>query len=131
MEGASKKRKYCLDHDDDGEEDDEQKMEKFFALIRNIREALDQRVKSNGPDDVIEGSIEINNKRSKKNKVIEEEKKIKIVTEVWKPSFEPEDFMEKVAAGAQLQTVLGSSQIQKADQEKEEDGLVLDLKLSL
>lgn len=127
MEGASKKRKYCLDHDDDVEEDDEQKMEKFFALIRNIQEARDQLVSSNGPD-VIKGSIE--NNRSKKNKVIEEEiKKIKIVTEVWKPSFEPEDFMEKVA-GSQLKTVLGSSQIQETDQEKEEEGL-LDLKLSL
>ncbi|XP_041022135.1 uncharacterized protein LOC121263354 [Juglans microcarpa x Juglans regia] len=102
MEDASKKRKYCLHHDDDVEEDDEQKMEKFFALIRNIQEARDQRVRSNGPD-VIKGSID--HKRSKMNKVIEEEKKIKIVTEVWKPSFEPEDFMEKVA-GAQLKTVL-------------------------
>ncbi|XP_035549351.1 uncharacterized protein LOC118349296 [Juglans regia] len=129
MEDASKKRKNCLHHDDDVEEDDEQKMEKFFALIRNIREARDQRVRSNGPD-VIKGSID--NKRSKMNKVIEEEKKIKIVTEVWKPSFEPEDFMEKVA-GAQFKTVLGSSQIQETDQEKEkeeEEGL-LDLKLSL
>lgn len=139
MEGASKKRKYCFLDDDDNdleEENDEQKMEKFFALIRNIREARDQLVRSNsihGSDYVIKG-IET---KKKKNKVVEEDHQKKIITEVWKPSFEPEDFMEEAAgAGAQvIKTVLGSSQIQEGTTMKEADqgkeGVVLDLKLSL
>ncbi|KAJ6675046.1 PROTEIN NEGATIVE REGULATOR OF RESISTANCE [Salix viminalis] len=46
MDGASKKRK--LFHDDLDEENEEEKIEKFFALINGIREARDRLM--NAPD---------------------------------------------------------------------------------
>lgn len=37
---SSKKRKLC--HGDEEEDSDEEKMEKFFALVKSIREARDR-----------------------------------------------------------------------------------------
>lgn len=119
MEGASKKRKICH-HDPEEEEeenDDEQKIEKFFALIKNIREA---RFRLMNGSDVMEA---VENKKKKK-KVEGENKQV----EVWKPSFEREDFMEDEAH--QLKTVVGSSPRQEGSK-KEEDEEELDLGLSL
>ncbi|KAA8543005.1 hypothetical protein F0562_021500 [Nyssa sinensis] len=85
MEGpASKKRKVC--HDEAFEEDDEQKMEKFFALIRSIRETSEY---------IMNGSNELQNKsdNKKKMKKVDDEEKSKAV---WKPSFQREDFAEDV-----------------------------------
>lgn len=117
MEGASKKRKIFHDNPEEEEDDDdEQKIEKFFALIKNIREA---RFRLMNGSDVMEG---VESKRKKK-KVEEENKQV----EVWKPSFEREDFMEDEA---QLKTVVGSSPRQEGSK-KEEDKEELDLGLSL
>ncbi|XP_030948791.1 uncharacterized protein LOC115972601 [Quercus lobata] len=117
MEDASKKRKICPDDPEEEEDDDdEQKIEKFFALIKNIREA---RFRLMNGSDVMEG---VENKRKKK-KVEEENKQV----EVWKLSFEREDFMEDEA---QLKTVVGSSPRQEGSK-KEEDKEELDLGLSL
>ncbi|KAB1202651.1 hypothetical protein CJ030_MR8G020271 [Morella rubra] len=116
--GPSKKRKV---RDDDEEEDEELKMEKFFALVKNIREARDR---------LLNGSNALNGTGCKrKGKKVEEEKQIP----VWKPSFRREDFMEE-AVGVALSgnppvTFLGSSQTEEAQKEKNEEDL--DLRLSL
>ncbi|KAB1202652.1 hypothetical protein CJ030_MR8G020272 [Morella rubra] len=118
MEGpASKKRKFCPDPDT--EEDDEQKMEKFFALIRKIREARERLLRS-GSD--ITKAMET--EHTKNRKVEAGQKQI----EVWKPSFEREDFMKERGT-----SLAGSPQKEEGTPMKEvmdhEEGL--DLKLSL
>lgn len=115
MEGtaaAGKKRKICIEDEED--QDDEQKIEQFFALIRNIREAR-ERLKNNDSD-----------VRKKKQKVEEEIKQI----HVWKPTFEREDFME---GGAQFKAIVGSSSQgdHEGTKKEEEDKEELDLNLSL
>ncbi|KAI9082628.1 hypothetical protein K1719_035497 [Acacia pycnantha] len=71
--GNSKKRKIWCGEDEE-EEDDEIKMEKFFALIRSIRESREG----------LRRFGETQNGSSKlKNRV-----------GVWKPQFQIEDFME-------------------------------------
>jgi len=118
MEGAGEKRKTC----NEDEEDDEQKIEQFFAIIRNIREA---RERLRNDSDV----------KKKKQKLVEEEMK-KI--QVWKPTFERGDFMEEEAdhdhRHHQLKTIVGSSHRGDEGTKKEEDHQdkeELDLKLSL
>lgn len=119
MEGAGEKRKIC----NEDEEDDEQKIEQFFAIIRNIREARERL--RNDDSDV----------KKKKQKLVEEEMK-KI--QVWKPTFERGDFMEEEAdhdhRHHQLKTIVGSSHHGDEGTKKEEDHQdkeELDLKLSL
>jgi ABC-type nickel/cobalt efflux system permease component RcnA len=117
MEGAGEKRKTC----NEDEEDDEQKIEQFFAIIRNIREA---RERLRNDSDV----------KKKKQKLVEEEMK-KI--QVWKPTFERGDFMEEEAdhdhRHHQLKTIVGSSHHGDEGTKKEDhqDKEELDLKLSL
>lgn len=81
---ASKKRKIThagAAHDDEEElEDDEQKIEKFFALIKNLREARD-RLMINGGSNAFNGT----------------DQKRQQTHAVWKPSFQREDFMEEAA----------------------------------
>ncbi|GMI75995.1 hypothetical protein HRI_001268800 [Hibiscus trionum] len=97
----SKKRKICHEHDD---EDDEEKMEKFYAIINTIREARDRFI--------------INN--NKKPKVEEEGKHVA----VWKPSFQPQDFMQNKPTA--------TSQTKQAETGNDlRPGLDLDLTLSL
>ncbi|KAF5462354.1 hypothetical protein F2P56_018371 [Juglans regia] len=138
---ASKKRKICHDVGDHQEEDDEQKMEKFYALIKNLCEARESLM--------MNGSKALNgiagNKMLRKQKKIEEDKK---KFAAWKPSFQPEDFMEdqtalhnKVVvvvppAHVAMSSFVGSAQREElADHQKEntdhEEGLELDLRLSL
>ncbi|GAV73379.1 hypothetical protein CFOL_v3_16865, partial [Cephalotus follicularis] len=69
----SKKRK--MGH----EEEEEEAMEKFFALIRSTREVRER---------LLQGSKEL---KGEMNKKVEEEK-LQVAT--WYPSFQPEDFME-------------------------------------
>ncbi|WVY96220.1 hypothetical protein V8G54_028371 [Vigna mungo] len=61
MEGGRKKRKMAWE-----EESEEEQMEKFFALIKSTKDALDQ---------------------------LSKQKKEEKANDVWKPSFEAEDFM--------------------------------------
>lgn len=115
MEGAAaaaggKKRKICIE-----DEDEEQKIEQFFAIIRNIREAR-ERLKN-----------DFDAKKKKQKVVVEEEMKL---IQVWKPAFERGDFMEEEA---RFKSIVGSSQegdegSKKEDQEEKEE---LDLNLSL
>ncbi|KAG2697766.1 hypothetical protein I3843_07G120100 [Carya illinoinensis] len=126
---ASRKRKICHDHDDEVE-DDEQKMEKFYDLIRNIREARDR---------LMNGSVPTKGLQNKKNKKKAEEDHHQEQTniQVWTPSFEREDFMEESRREAQFKTVhAGTTSEREAgarkekDKEEEEEER-LDLKLSL
>ncbi|XP_021812629.1 uncharacterized protein LOC110755705 [Prunus avium] len=94
----SKKRKMIISNDVDAAEadDEEEKIEKFFALINNIREARHRLM--NGSNVILKGE-EINDNRSnkkKKKKEVEEEEE-KVIADVWKPSFQPEDLIEEEA----------------------------------
>ncbi|KAG2697767.1 hypothetical protein I3760_07G120800 [Carya illinoinensis] len=119
---ASKKRKIYHDHED---EDEEQKIEKFFALIENIREARDRLV-LNGSNAFISGT------EKKKNQIIKVKAADHKQVAVWKPSFQREDFMERAPLFncPPHVTFLGSAQRkEEAQKEITEEGL--DLTLSL
>ncbi|KDP28309.1 hypothetical protein JCGZ_14080 [Jatropha curcas] len=77
MEDSPSKRKLCL-NDDQDEENEEVKIEKFFALIRSIREAR-------------ESLMNADNNKKKKRKVEEE----KLQASACELSFQPEDFLEE------------------------------------
>ncbi|GLT88450.1 hypothetical protein SLE2022_064760 [Rubroshorea leprosula] len=108
--------------ENEGEEDEDEQMQKFFALIRNTKDMHD-RLRN-----VPQGSKEK-----------EEEKKVA----VWNPMFQPEDFMEHAKSEhLPLPTqAAGPSSSKKEQQRKEEEddakekaedeGSGLDLKLSL
>lgn len=72
--GGSKKRKICLDDQEDQE--DEAKMEIFFALVRSMRETRDRWINFKTGD------------------TCKEENNKDIIIPVWKPTFQVEDFME-------------------------------------
>lgn len=83
----SRKRTRSCHVDQDEEENEEEKIDKFFRLIKSIREARDRLMTQES--DVLKES---ENKRKKKMMVGEKEEKQKL--QVWKPSFLLEDFME-------------------------------------
>jgi hypothetical protein len=123
---SSANRKRKISHDEDQEEDDEQKIDKFFALIKNLREARDRLMNgSNG----FNGTDQ--NKRDKMKKVEEQMQ----THAVWKPSFQREDFVEEVAApfkNLPVTALVGSSsQRGGGGGTKENDTDGLDLRLSL
>ncbi|KAJ7973235.1 protein NIM1-INTERACTING 1-like [Quillaja saponaria] len=112
MEEARKKRK--LEND---KEDEEEKMEEFFSLIRSTKDRL--RIGSNGSKE-----------------------KDKKAAGIWNPRFKPEDFMEdheKLCKSDDGSTQaepsnkevkeMATAEAKKEDEEKE--GNDLDLKLSL
>ena len=137
---CNKKRKIC--HQED-EEDDEAKMEKFFAIISSIREARDHFMGAGAANGVAEQGRSNASKKSKPDDAgpdlshHQEERKRPV--EVWKPSFVREDFMGE-ADKLRMMTIknppaasmAASGTIQGGDDRKkgvgEED---LDLKLSL
>ncbi|EOX95381.1 hypothetical protein QUC31_005008 [Theobroma cacao] len=117
MESASKKRKICRDDDDD-EDDEKETMEKFYALVKSIREARDRLMINNS---------EAAETRSKKRK-LEEVKQVV----VWKPSFQHEDFMEEAQLRKPPVRVASTSRSKEGtDDQKEEVKEGLDLSLSL
>ncbi|KAJ6400919.1 hypothetical protein OIU84_016359 [Salix udensis] len=125
MDGASKKRK--LFHDDLDEENEEEKIEKFFALINGIREARDRLM--NAPDLALKLEMDASNGNKRK---LEEKKK---QFTVWKPSFQREDFMEETEMirnppAAAASALVDSSQ-RKEVTEKDDRRESLDLNLSL
>lgn len=130
METASKKRKIC--HED--EEDEEEKIEKFFALIKNIQEARDHLLMLNDSD-----CTRIKNR--KKMKKIDQDPP---AVSVWVPSFQREDFMGQTTDQLhhnnyeQLKNpnLVGLSSESKGESEKLEHShdikdCCIDLKLSL
>ncbi|KAL7199146.1 hypothetical protein ACSBR2_021427 [Camellia fascicularis] len=138
MEGgdiSNKRKKICHDDDDhiniafeDDDDDEEKKIQKFFSIIRSIREARDHILTN--------GSEEENKRKKMKKKVDEEEKAVAVA--VWNPSFRPEDFAaddDKLIKYAPMAINFVDSSAKNAETAgKEEDIVVkegLDLKLSL
>ncbi|KAL9429682.1 hypothetical protein AB3S75_031492 [Citrus x aurantiifolia] len=114
------------------QENEEEKVEQFFALIRNTKEMHDRLRNSEGL-------------KEEKEKEMEQEKKAAKVSAAWNPTFQPEDFTEgdinNINASknffSENQQVGSSSKIQENEEEKEkaearkEANNELDLKLSL
>ena len=107
--------------EEEEEEEEEEKIEKFYTLIKSIREARDRLIK--GPDC--------------DRKIDPHKEEINKEVQVWKPSFQREDFMELDANHDQLvtikspldQKVLGSNP--QKEEEVIKEALELDLTLSL
>ena len=75
---GSKKRKICNEElDEEKQKEEEEKIETFFALVRNMRETRDRW-------------------KNKMSENIKEENKV--VVGVWKPTFKLEDFAEEGAS---------------------------------
>ncbi|KAJ7977829.1 protein NIM1-INTERACTING 1-like [Quillaja saponaria] len=114
MEGERKKRK--LENEKE-EEEEEETMEEFFALIRSTKQVRD-RIRC--------GSNELKEKEEKEGGI-------------WKPSFQPEDFMEDDKLSKSTDQAEPSNRKQKAavaekevdKEDKEKEGNGLDLNLSL
>ncbi|RHN80994.1 putative NPR1/NH1-interacting protein [Medicago truncatula] len=100
---GSKKRKICNEElDEEKQKEEEEKIETFFALVRNMRETRDRW-------------------RNKMSENIKEENR---VVGVWKPTFKLEDFAEE---GASKSNNINCANIIKEDDT--EKGI--NLKLSL
>ncbi|MQM16308.1 hypothetical protein Taro_049262 [Colocasia esculenta] len=94
-----------------GHDDEEQQMEKFFALVKNVREMREQQRRAGGD---------------------EMAKRTKVEQPQWRPTFEWEDFrgtanLRKSPAGA----IPGTSEVGGEGKEKKEEEAGLDLNLSL
>ncbi|KAL9427043.1 hypothetical protein AB3S75_033765 [Citrus x aurantiifolia] len=114
------------------QENEEEKVEQFFALIRNTKEMHDHLRNSEGV-------------KEEKEKEMDQEKKAAKVSAAWNPTFQPEDFMEGDINNingsknflSENQQVGSSSKSQENEEEKEkaearkEANNELDLKLSL
>ncbi|XP_041020248.1 protein NIM1-INTERACTING 1-like [Juglans microcarpa x Juglans regia] len=128
MEGERKKRKIL--ESEEGEDDEEKKIEKFFDLIRSTREVRDRLRSSTG----------FNESKDQKEEKTRVEKEIKGIT-VWNPTFQPEDFIQddkssqSTTPGATQQPGPSKSATkgnEEEDQDRSEDGNHgLDLNLSL
>ena len=136
---CNKKRKIC--HQED-EEDDEAKMEKFFAIIRSVREARDHFMGGGAANGAAELGRSNSGKKSKPDDVDpdpshHQEDERKRPFEVWKPSFEREDFTGEADRLMMIKNppaaFMDASGTEKgADDRKEGVGEEnLDLKLSL
>ncbi|RDX73333.1 hypothetical protein CR513_47071, partial [Mucuna pruriens] len=103
---SSKKRKMCREED----EDEEAKMETFFALVRNIRDTRDRWVNLRSGDS-----------QNKRGKIITGKEENGIG--VWKPTFELEDFADEQARylnkDPSLALLAGASQTKNSDKEEE------------
>lgn len=121
MEGERKKRKMAIE-DYKEEEDEEKKIEKFFALIRSTREVRDRLRRG------------LNEEKEKEEKKVQ-----KKATAIWYPTFQPEDFMEDsksrslgaTPAGPSKSEGKGKEEKVKEPEEADEGGKDLDLDLNL
>ncbi|EOX95380.1 hypothetical protein QUC31_005007 [Theobroma cacao] len=115
---ATEKRSHVWNGEDEEQEDD-QKMEQFFALIRNFREARNRR------KDELRQREEIT-KKKKQNKI----RKLDIDEQSsWVPTFELADFTEEIEF-RRSPIIFPSPYNKKEDKKKQEDD-GLDLKLTL
>lgn len=91
---ASRKRKRCHVHQEEHleeEEDEEEKIDRFFKLIKSIREAREWLLlKEESANVLIKDSSEINERKKKLSDLDSEKQR----AAVWKPSFQLEDFMD-------------------------------------
>ncbi|XP_050382972.1 protein NIM1-INTERACTING 1 [Argentina anserina] len=116
MEGERKKRKMEFE-----EEDEEAKIEKFFALIKSTRQVCE----------ILKGSSNWPLRKKDENKK-EEEPDNKSTGGAWNPAFQPEDFLDQDDKATTAGHGAGPSTIQEEDEkEKDKGGDGLDLKLSL
>ncbi|KAJ1425622.1 NPR1/NH1-interacting protein [Sesbania bispinosa] len=125
---ASKKRKFCSE-EDGAEQDEEAKMETFFALVRSMRETRNRWINFRSGDSS-------NKKKISKNDItgdIEENRSVTIAT--WKPTFQLEDFAEEEAnkkCGKPEYPALASDQSNSCAAAKKDDAdKGIDLRLSL
>lgn len=133
--GTGKRSEVCNGEEYEEQEDD-QKMEQFFAIIRNFREARNRR-----KDELIRKQREDHDKNKEKNKNKNKQKKMRRLDDrhdeqsnTWVPTFEPADFTEQIEFRRPPIIFPPSPYSKKEDkkqhkQEEEEDGL--DLKLTL
>lgn len=127
----SRKRKRSCHVIYDEKEDEEEKIDKFYSLIKSIREARDRLINMKGSSD----HDHVFNKELINIPINKEPKQI----QVWKPSFQREDFMEDDHDHADkfmiktplLMVPTSSSPTLEASAQKEEIREGLDLKLSL
>ncbi|KAJ4844790.1 hypothetical protein Tsubulata_003504 [Turnera subulata] len=130
---SSKKRKICqVDGHDEVGDNEEEKIEKFFALIRSIREARDRLLR--GRDRALLESVD---NRKGKRRIEEEKQQQQQQVATWKPSFLREDFMEEedrdqVKSLSAVTTMVDASDHRtKKGTDKEEIKESLNLRLSL
>ncbi|XP_047329755.1 uncharacterized protein LOC124933072 [Impatiens glandulifera] len=119
--------------DDHWEEGETEKMEKFFAVIRNFRDARDRRLKELMKEKQEEEEDEdAANKRIKLSPTPTADHRKTAAGTNWVPTFEWEDFRPDITLKKKKRdTNYRSGQRKgKDDDEEEEDGLKLKLSLS-
>ncbi|KAL8094441.1 protein NIM1-INTERACTING 3 [Apium graveolens] len=114
METRSGKNKGKALCDGDHGDDEEENMEKFFQLVKNIRGARDYVV-NYGSDD-----LKLENVEGDKRRRVEDERMQLHAT--WKPTFQPQDFQVNTSSS----TVQSNDGTEK-DEMKRISGLGLDL----
>lgn len=99
--------------------DDEENMEKFFELVKNIRGARHYSMNHNSSDEV-----KLENVEGDKRRKIEEEA-------TWKPTLQPEDFQAYRSSSTSMSqlSAFESNGGMKKDEKKRRSGLGLDLNL--
>lgn len=120
MTGASnnsKKRKIYGEEEDEEKQEEEAKMETFFALVRSMRETRERWINSRSGNDT-DGKNTIT-ARKEENRV-----------DVWKPTFELEDFAEEDADQHQNLKPPTAESNNCAEKDDAEKGTI-DLKLTL
>ena len=114
---ATEKRVHVCNGEDEEQED--QKMEQFFALIRNFQEARNRR-----KDELRQRDEKIKNKRQNKIRRLDDEQSS------WIPTFEWEDFTEEIEF-RRPPIIFPTPYNKKDDNKKQEEDDGLDIKLTL
>ncbi|KAF8043108.1 hypothetical protein BT93_A1452 [Corymbia citriodora subsp. variegata] len=128
MDGGERKRRKVgseeggRDRGGDGEEEvEEEKMEKFFALIRSTKDVLQSVARE-----------------SRERARMDEAERVRKEATAWIPRFQPEDFDDKFLSGSVPGVQAGPSNSKeeeeddgKAEREKPKEDNHLDLNLSL
>ncbi|XP_002515222.2 protein NIM1-INTERACTING 1 [Ricinus communis] len=100
---------------DEDDEQEDQKVEEFFALIRRIREARNRR------------KDEVQEEEKRKNKI----RRLNEEHPSWVPSFEWEDFTEEIQFRSRPPVIFPRPCNQKQEKKQPEKDGGLDLKLTL
>ncbi|GMJ09242.1 hypothetical protein HRI_004593400 [Hibiscus trionum] len=120
---AREERNHVSNGEDDREEQEDEKMEQFFSLLRNFREACNKRkheLRQRDHDEEINKKM----KKNKTSKLGEDERSS------WVPRFEREDFSAEFEFRRPL-VFFPTPYNKKEGKKKLEDGDGLDLNLSL
>ncbi|KAE8693699.1 hypothetical protein F3Y22_tig00110794pilonHSYRG00102 [Hibiscus syriacus] len=121
---ATKERNRVSNGEGDREEQEDEKMEQFFALLRSFREARNKRKHELRQRDDEE---DINKKKKNKTSKLGDDERSS-----WVPRFEWEDFTAEFEFRRPLVVVFPTPYNKKEDKKKQEeyDGLALNLTLS-